>query len=312
MIDVQEKKRKIIEFLKSNGPSLPIHVARIIQMEPIFASAILSELLGTKQIKTSNIRVGASPLYLLPGQEELLEAKTENLKSIERETQEKLKSKTILIDEEEEPATRIALRNIKDFAIPFKFKDKIVWKYAFTPQEKVDNILFPKEKEETKKEAQKESATNNEEVPKAWEIKRKEIQEAKKQSESTLIKNKNESLKIKKTENILEKTKEKTKTQETFLKKIEQFLSTKNTKIKSLEEVDKKKVVAIVETENSTSMLFAFNKAKIDETELLKCYKIADKKNLPYQIIINNELTKKLLETISAHQKLIKIDKLEN
>ena len=95
MIDVQEKKRKIIEFLKSNGPSLPIHVARIIQMEPIFASAILSELLGTKQIKTSNIRVGASPLYLLPGQEELLEAKTENLKSIERETQEKLKSKNL-------------------------------------------------------------------------------------------------------------------------------------------------------------------------------------------------------------------------
>jgi len=34
-------------------------------MDPVFASAISSELLGSKQIKTSYIKIGASPLYLL-------------------------------------------------------------------------------------------------------------------------------------------------------------------------------------------------------------------------------------------------------
>ena len=76
--------------------------------------------------------------------------------------------------------------------------------------------------------------------------------------------------------------------------------------------MDKNKVVAIVKSGEISSMLFAFNRIRIDETELLKCYKQAEKKDLPYQIIIKGDLTKKLTNTISAHQKLIKINKLEN
>jgi len=68
-------------------------------MDPVFASAILSELLSSKSIKISHMRVGASPLYFLPGQEEKLEEKVENLKSVERETQEKLKLKKVIKDE---------------------------------------------------------------------------------------------------------------------------------------------------------------------------------------------------------------------
>lgn len=302
MIDVQQKKNKILEFLESNGPSLPVQVARAIQMDPVFASAILSELIASKKIKTSHMKIGASPLYLLLNQDEKLEEKTEHLKSIEKETQEKLKSKKIIYDESEEPATRVALRSIKDFAIPFKFQDKITWKYAFTPQQEIDNILFPK-KEEPKPTPEPEEEP---EVPKAWEVKKKEIKQAKEES--------------KKIENIFEKPKEETKekptkkqkeTPKTFLETIQQFLETQETKITTLEEVDKKKVVAIVKTLNTTSMLFAFNKAKITEAELLKCYKEADKKNLSYQIITKSNLTKKLLDTIRAYQKLLNVSNLE-
>ena len=80
MIDIQEKKRKILEFLKTSGPSLPVQIAKAIQMDPVFASAILSELLSSKEIKTSHMRIGASPLYLISGQENKLENKTEHLK----------------------------------------------------------------------------------------------------------------------------------------------------------------------------------------------------------------------------------------
>lgn len=302
MIDIQEKKRKILEFLKSNGPSLPVQVARIIQMEPIFASAILSELIGAGEIKTSHMKIGASPLYLLPNQEEKLEGKTEHLKSIEKEAQKKLKSKKILIDENEEPAIRVALRNIKDFAIPFKFKDKINWKYAFTSKEEINEILFPKEEPKEKQEEEPEEELKKEleeesEVPKAWEVKKEEIKQAKEES--------------KKIENIFEKPKKSSSTSKPFLKEIEQFLKNQNILVTALEEVDKKKVTAIVKSNESSSMLFAFNKARITEIELLKCYKEADKKNLPYQIIIKGDLTKKLNDTIHAYQKLLKVNKLE-
>ncbi len=352
MIDIPEKKNKILEFLKTNGPSLPVQIARAIQMDPVFASALLSELLGSKQIKTSHMKIGASPLYLIPGQEERLEEKTEHLKSIEKETQESLKSKIIITDENEEPATRIALRNIKDFASPFKFQDKITWKYAFAPQEEIDKILFPK-KEEAKKKAstpeeldnkkspEKEERThrndspekesrekkspekgeneshNDTPVPKAWEVKKEEIKQAKKESKKIEgvgnIFKKEEAKKDDKQEIIDEQTGNKAPVkQQTFLEQIEQFLKTKNTHITTIEEVDKKKVTAIVESNKSPSMLFAFNKIRITEAELLKCYKIADKKNLPYQVITKGDLTKKLLDTIRAYQKLLKVDNLQN
>jgi hypothetical protein len=291
MIDIQEKKNKILEFLNNNGPSLPVQVARAIQMDPVFASAILSELLGSKQIKTSHMKIGASPLYLIPGQEGKLEEKSDNLKSIEKETQEKLKSKKVILDEDEEPATRVALRNIKDFAVPFKFQDKITWRYTFTPQEEINKILSPKKKNKPtpKTSTPKEEET---EVPKAWEVKKTEIKQAKEES--------------KKVEDIFKKS----NAQKTFLEEIEHFLKNQDTDITAIEEVDKSKVIAIVKSKDISSMLFAFNRIRITETELLKCYKEAEKKDLPYQIIIKGSLTKKLTNTILAHQKLIKINKL--
>ncbi|MCD4771491.1 hypothetical protein K8R30_03695 [archaeon] len=317
MIDVPEKKRKILEFLETSGPSLPVQVARTIQMDPVFASAILSELLTAREIQTSHMKIGSSPLYLLPNQKQKLEEETSNLKSIEKEAQEKLKSKKVIFDQDEKPAIRVALRNIKDFAIPFKFQNEITWKYAFTPQEEINELLSPKkeieEKPEPTPDKEEDSLTTSEpEVPKAWEVKKEEIHEAKEKSkriesifkeEPTPSEDKKESIKT---------PKEKSTPPKTFLKGIEQFLVQQDTAITAIEEVDKRKVTAIVESNGTPSMLFAFNKIRINETELLKCYKTANKKNLPYQIIIKGDLTKKLSETISAHQKLIKISKLSN
>jgi len=146
MIDVQEKKNEITKFLEESGPSLPVQVARAIKMDPVFASAILSELISSGKIKTSHMKIGASPLYLIPGQEKKLEKKSEHLKQAEKEAQEKLKKEKIIFDESESPTNRVALRNIKDFAIPFKLKEKIIWKYAFISQEEVNEALSPKRK----------------------------------------------------------------------------------------------------------------------------------------------------------------------
>ena len=296
MIDIKQKKDKIISYLKTNGPSLPVRIAKAIEMDPVFASAILSELLSAKQLKMSNLKIGASSLYLLPGQEQKLEGHTENLKSIENDAYIKLKEMKILEDEKQSPAIRVALRNIKDFATPFKFEEKIMWKYTFTPDEEIENILTPR-KEEPKIKTMEEKP----EAPKAWEAKKEEIKEAKEES--------------KKVENIFtpkeDIQKGKGSGTKTFLERVEEFLEEKNIKITSIEEVDKKKVIAKIDSGNKTALLFAFNKIRINEQELMKCYKQAKTANLPYHLIVLGELTKKMNDTIDAYKKLVKVDKLE-
>lgn len=297
MIDVEQKKNKIISYIEMNGPSLPVRIAKAIEMEPVFASAILSELVNSKQIKMSNIKIGASSLYLLSGQEQKLEGYTENLKSIENDAYIKLRERKILEDEKEPPAIRVALRNIKDFATPFRFNEKIMWKYAFTPDEEIENILTPKKEEPKIDKIEEEKETP--EAPKAWEAKKEEIKEAKEES--------------KKIENIFISKKESTKKpgDETFLERIKEFLEKQGTKITSIKEVDKKKLIAEVESDSETTLLFAFNKTRINEPELMQCYKQSKAANLPYQLIVLGDLTKKMNHTIEAYQNLTKVSKLE-
>lgn len=152
MIDIKQKKDKIISFLESNGPSLPIRIAKVIEMEPVFASAILSELYNERRIKMSNMKIGSSPLYFLPGQEQNLEEHIDNLKPAEKEAYLKLKDKKILKDEEEEPSIRVALRNLKDFAEPYYKEDKLIWKYKFFKED----IEKPEKKIEKEKEEKTE------------------------------------------------------------------------------------------------------------------------------------------------------------
>jgi hypothetical protein len=79
-----------------------------------------------------------------------------------------------------------------------------------------------------------------------------------------------------------------------------------------MEEVDKKKVIAKTKSENETALLFAFNKKRITEDELMKCYKKAKASSLPYHIIISGELTKKMNDTMDAYKKLLKVEKLND
>ena len=59
---------KILNFLKFSGPSLAMRIAKNIEQDSIIASAYLSELVEQRKIKISNLKIGTSPLYYLPGQ----------------------------------------------------------------------------------------------------------------------------------------------------------------------------------------------------------------------------------------------------
>lgn len=132
MISVEDHeltKRKILTFLNRAGPSLPVHIAKEVGASALFCSAFLSELLSKKQIKTSFMRVGSSPLYFVPGQEEYLEKSANHLNSREFEAFNSLRENRVLEDSKLEPAMRVALRAIKDFAYPIKVNEKLYWRY---------------------------------------------------------------------------------------------------------------------------------------------------------------------------------------
>ncbi|MBI2152046.1 hypothetical protein HYU21_04935, partial [Candidatus Woesearchaeota archaeon] len=63
---------QILEFLNVTGPTIPTKVAKTIKTDIIIASAHLSDLAAQKKIRISSLKLGGSPLYYLPGQEEQL------------------------------------------------------------------------------------------------------------------------------------------------------------------------------------------------------------------------------------------------
>jgi hypothetical protein len=321
MINVQEKKDKILEYIENNGPSLPVRIAKSIEMDPIFALAIASELLSSKQIITSNIKVGDSPLYLIPGQEKQLENFTNNLKSVEKEAYHKLKEKKILIDEEQEPAIRVALRAIKDFASPFKFQEKIMWKYSFLSNEEIHELLS-KEKEktihaspsqeiinETKKEIpevennqenkKQTEESEEQEVPKGWIVKKEEIKEIKNNSKNQ-----------QKTENTFSQV-EIAEPEPEFLKEIKKFLEKKNIKFLKEIKVEKKEIMAKVKIESGLGDIIftmtARDKKTINKDEMDSAVRMAKNSNTPCLLIIRKEPSK-IIQKIIDENNLVKLE----
>tara|TARA_Y100000031_G_scaffold151764_1_gene193618 strand:+ start:206 stop:1060 length:855 start_codon:yes stop_codon:yes gene_type:complete len=280
--DTSGIKEKIIFVFKKRGPSLPVHVAQETGMSILFASAFLSELLAEKKIKISNMKVGSSPLYFISGQEFMLEKFSEFLNSKEKESFILLKEKKILKDSEQNPAIRVALRNLKDFAIPFNKNEEIYWKYFNLPKEDFEKFTKPLKSTEPSIKLGK-----SKEIPKK--------------------------IFVEKEKKIIKKTyKSKTlKQSEKFLEKVKEFLSKSSVEILSIENIRKNELVLKVKDHEGEKLLVAYNKKRISEKEIIKAAKKASELNLKYSVFSLGNLPKKISDLIDALQNLIDIDKVK-
>lgn len=312
MPDSKRVPEQIINILRERGPTLPIHLATKIGISSLFISAYLSEMAEDKKIKVSHLRVGGSPLYFLEGQEQQLEKFYNFFHPKEAEAFMLLKRYKLLRDSEQEPAIRVALRKIRDFAVGFKIDDEIFWKYFSLSDTEVNELL-----------------SEQREVPKRHEIKRPiqkpaqmqpiEIIEPRrtKTQEPERVEPNIEIPKIKKTLTIepLEPKKELKKKQTgiAFLEEVKSYLSQRGMELVNLEFYDKKEVIIKARynlAPERVHLLFAYNKKKITDKEILKAYKKSTQYNLDYLIIFKGELSKKLRESIEAHKNLISTDKM--
>lgn len=137
---------RILSFLQVMGPTIPSKVAKSIKSEILIASAFLSDLAAQGKVKISNLKVGGSPLYYLPGQEDqLLNFVKENLNPKDVIVLNQLREKGILREAELELFSKVSLRSLKDFAIPMQvtvgLQKELFWKWHLLSNEQFNQRI---------------------------------------------------------------------------------------------------------------------------------------------------------------------------
>ncbi len=307
--DTSQLKEKIIQILRSRGPSLPVHIAKGTGLNSLFASAFLSELISEKKIKISNMKVGNSPIYFLDGQQPKLAEFSQHLGSKEREAFSILQSKKFLKDIEQEPAIRVALRSIKDFAMPFKKNDEIYWRYFIIPESELGN--WEPIKKEIKPEIPKEIIPQKI-LPTPEPIKKEKVLDIFEEEKSPRDDSKEPKKPIiKKPSPKVTRKKASSNNDEKFFNKVKEYLTHKGIEISDIINFNKKELTLKVITDGQEKLLIAFNKRKITEIDIIKGHKKAIEYSLKYIILSLSEPSKKLGNFIEAIKNMDNIGKIE-
>lgn len=278
-----EYREKILA-LAQTSPLLPSSVAKALATNSIMAGAMLSEMCSKGLLKTSALRVGGSPLYLIPGKEEQLLNYLQSLNEKDRRTVLKLQEEKIIRQSEADPLTQVSLAQIKDFAKPltvtYENKQETFWKwFALTDKEaeeliriKLEGKPIPKKPEQAKIPQQTEQKTLTEPEKPA---------PAKTQKEKT-----------------------RTAPAGDFWEQIQGFLAknsittTEQTTIKKKLEFD-----LIIELPSPVGKLTYYckarNKKKITEADISAAYVQGQIKKLPVIYLTNGELDKQAKEVLN-------------
>ncbi len=285
--DASQIKDKIMSVFKRRGPSLPVHIAKESELTILFASAFMSELISEGLVKISVMKIGSSPIYFLPGQEHMLENFSEHLRSKEKEAFDLLKERKFLKDSEQEPAIRVALRAIRDFAIPITRNGEGYWKYF-----KVDDSEFVEPKTLI---AEKEIVVEIKPEPPALVI-----------TEIETINSEEEKKKPK----VQKKSSANKKQDDKFFNRVKEFLEERDAEILEIISAGKSELVLRIKSKTKEKILVAYNKKKIGEKDIIYAHKKAQKYEIPFLIMSRGEISKKLSDFIEAVKILSDVEKI--
>jgi len=326
--DTIKIKEEIVNFLRTNGPNLPIPIARQVKVDSLFVSAFLSELLSEQKIKITNLRVGGSPVYYVEGTQDKLEKYSEYLKPKEREAFQKLKENSFIEDSVEEPAIRIALRNIKDFAKAFEYQGKIIWRYYLIPMQNYtkkeeikieDKIIEEKEEPKTSfpsslvSDVEKKLKENDTEIEipkeevKIEEKEEKAIEEKKPIPKQTTLFNNPLAVEI--------ETKKEEKPKPAFCQKIIKLIEENNWKIIEEIECKNKEYNALIKINSDLGPIIfklqAKDKKTVSDADLSKLVGEAQRIPLPALFMSYGEIKKKAQEFLDKYISVIKYKQIE-
>ncbi|MDO8628684.1 MAG: hypothetical protein Q7R56_02935 [Nanoarchaeota archaeon] len=275
----QELRFKALECLRTKGPALPVNIAQAIGRDTFFAGAILSDLIRERKVYYTAAKIGGSSLYYLLGQEAQLEKLYQYLPMREKEAYTFLKNKKILRDTEEAPAIRVALRNLKDFAIPLNVTtgttEELFWKWYLVEDQEAEKIIRINYLNEP------EEVTIPETLPAIKTVENNLLLEEKKPEKKT---------------KIIE--------EETFLPSIKNYLQQKNIMIIKEEKNRKNSETELLIKLPTAAGIAAYyciakNKKKIGLADITVAHNKALMKKLPLFFITTGEITIKTREQIN-------------
>ena len=316
MIDLErlnKNKEGILSALRLRGPSLPVRIANTIGLSPLFTAAFLSELKAEQKLKVSNMKVGSSPLYYLEGQEEKLMNFIEHLNQREREAVELLKKEKVLLDSEQEPVVRVALRATKDFAVPVKVRVdgelKLFWKYFLLKDEQIGEfikkwigkeIAAPEKKEEIK-----------EEIKKIGEVKEELKEEIKEEKPTKKIKKE----RIEKQKSLIKKeVAAKKKEEHEFGRNVRDYLTGRDIEVLEIVADKPKEFIAKIRIDGmfgkQSYYLVSKNKKTVSDNDLTVVLQRAQAEKMAGLVMCGGELNKKAKEYLKEWGSLVKFEKL--
>ena len=291
-----ETRERIVEIVKQKGPVLPVHISKEIGSDILMASAHLAELTASKRLKISTIKVGGSPLYYLQGQEEMLQKFIGSMNDKEKKAFDLLSQSKILRDAEQEPVVRVALREIKDFAIPLNVthnnNKEMFWKWYLANNEEAEGLIKQK--------------LQILEKP----IERKVEQETIKRQEEKPIQLTQQQTKEKTTKKYKPRDKE-----DNFLKDIMRFFEKNRINVISSEIIKRdSEIDFLVELPSVVGNLQYYckarNKKKISDSDLSNAYVKGQFKKLPVIVLSPGELSSKAQEILAKELNNITFKKI--
>ena len=292
-----ETNERILFLLKERGPILPVQASKEINENILMTSARLSELLTSKRIKISNLKVGGSPLYYLSGQEHKLQNFTENLNGVEKKAYDMLYQNKILKDYEQEPAIRVALRQIRDFAIPlqvnYENKIEIFWKWYLIDNKEME-LLIKSKLSEKKEEISDKKLQNRQEITTQERLLEGSKEEAEKK-EAT-------------------KKNRKTIDKDSFLREVNNFFGKNKINIDHQDIKKSSEIDFIIKIQTTLGDLKYFckakNKKRVSDADLSSALIQAQSKNLPLLFLTHGILTKNSQEMMGKEFKNITLKKI--
>lgn len=291
-----------LNYVRANGPVLPVQISKAIGTNIILASAVLAELVSSKKIKLTHQNIGSSPLYYLVGQEAKLEPRLrDKMGGKKREALDVIKEMRVVLETDLEPAIRVAIRDIKDFAIPlnvtFNNQTYTFWKWHLISNEEVRSRINSILKPEPIPEPQKVQ-----EPPPVETVKPETI--------AMPVEEPIEPQKTEVQEKIIEPQIKETPKQEVeqedvigFYKEIDAYFKKNNVKILKEEIIKRDREFNFIVTISSNLGELKYfvkvkNKKKINDADISLAYSQAQIENLPLIYLTNGEIIKKAQKLI--------------
>lgn len=302
---VNTMEHDILKAIETKGPLQP---STIVQMHEnantTIIGAYLSKLLDEKKILFTHVKRGTSPFYYTNNQLESLEKLTIYLNEKDKATQELLKEKKIMKDDEQTPLIRVSLSQIKDYAKPLKVKINgelhKYWRYYLVSETDAINMI----KASLKKEPQSQPQQSSENKPIQTTITEK--------SNQTKENVQQESSEINKTSKHTETEVEQTD----FLKKILDYLKEKNVQVEKINAVKKNseyQIDAIQQTAfgKAPCLICAKKKAKINDSDISQAYLDALTMQIPLVYLTTGKITKKAEQNVQTKYKNAVVKKIK-